>query len=191
MDHVDCLRAWAESLGGISYPLLSDFWPHGEAAERYSVFRGRDGYSERAIFVLDRNGVIRYIDVHDISNQPDNEEVRNVLRQIELEYTGQKGAPPAALPTAGDVDPADPPSGGIVLYCARWCKDCKKARSWLEARGLEYSEFDIDYDLPARMRVRQWGNGQIITPVIDFNGAVVVDYDEEKMEQALRQSGIS
>ncbi|HBX68522.1 MAG TPA: hypothetical protein DEH25_03835, partial [Chloroflexi bacterium] len=29
VDHVPCLQAWAESLGGISYPLMSDFWPHG------------------------------------------------------------------------------------------------------------------------------------------------------------------
>ena len=37
VDHVPCMKAWAESLGGINYPLLSDFWPHGEVCDRYGV----------------------------------------------------------------------------------------------------------------------------------------------------------
>ena len=55
VDSTDCLRAWAESLGGITYPLLSDFYPHGQVAERYGVLRGV-GSSERAIFVIDKSG---------------------------------------------------------------------------------------------------------------------------------------
>ena len=71
VDHVPCLQAWAESLTGINYPLLSDFWPHGEVARRYGVLR-QEGYSERAIFIIDAEGIIRYIDIHDIDDQPDN-----------------------------------------------------------------------------------------------------------------------
>ena len=70
VDSTDSLRAWAESLGGISYPLLSDFWPHGAVATRYGVLRPQ-GYSERALFVLDKWGILRYIDIHDIDKQPD------------------------------------------------------------------------------------------------------------------------
>ena len=73
VDSKDCLRAWAESLGGITYPLLSDFYPHGQVAaavRRAALLRA---YSERAIFVIDKRGVIRYVDVHDIGEQPDNE----------------------------------------------------------------------------------------------------------------------
>src|SRR5512136_1524053 len=82
VDSTDCLRAWAESLGGITYPLLSDFWPHGRVAECYGVLRD-DGKSERAIFVIDKKGVIRYVDVHDIDQQPDNDELFRVLAQVE------------------------------------------------------------------------------------------------------------
>jgi len=79
---VPCLKAWAKSLGGISFPLLSDFWPHGEIAKRYGVLRS-EGYSERAIFVIDREGVIRYIDVHDINKLPDINVVFDELRKVE------------------------------------------------------------------------------------------------------------
>ena len=85
VDHVPCLKAWAESLGGITYPLLSDFWPHGAVCEQYGVFREPDGHSERAIFVIDKRGIIRYIDIHDIDHQPDNDVVLDVLRRIDPE----------------------------------------------------------------------------------------------------------
>jgi peroxiredoxin len=59
-------------MGGVSFPLLSDFWPHGEVAQQFGVLRS-DGTTERAIFVVDPDGVITYADVHDIDDQPDNE----------------------------------------------------------------------------------------------------------------------
>lgn len=74
-------REWARSLGGISYPLLSDFEPKGEVARRYGVYRS-EGHSERAVFVVDKQGVIRYIDVHDIDEQPDEEQIFDLLRKL-------------------------------------------------------------------------------------------------------------
>jgi len=59
VDHVPCLQAWAKSLGGIDYPLLSDFWPHGAVSTAYGVLRP-DGFTERAIFIIDGEGIIRY-----------------------------------------------------------------------------------------------------------------------------------
>jgi peroxiredoxin len=73
--------AWAKSLGGLHYPLLSDFWPHGAVAEKYGVLR-KEGQAERAIFIVDKTGKIVYIDVHDIDLQPDNEDLFEVLRQL-------------------------------------------------------------------------------------------------------------
>src|SRR5436189_5130341 len=69
VDAVSCNEAWAKSMGGLSYPLLSDNWPYGYACVQYGVLRG-EGRAERAIFVLDRQGIVRYIDVHDIAEQP-------------------------------------------------------------------------------------------------------------------------
>ena len=56
VDHVPCLTAWAESLGGIHYPLLSDFWPHGSVAERYGVLRSADGFTITDLGSIDVTG---------------------------------------------------------------------------------------------------------------------------------------
>jgi glutaredoxin len=130
--------------------------------------------------VLDKDGVIRYIDIHAIDDQPDNEVLRNVLRGLQ------------SVPVVQQVYPSisqeedELPEGGAVLYCARWCKDCRKARAWLESHGVAYQEVDIDYNLKARARVRQWANGALVTPTIDLFGTVVLDYKEDKLEEALR-----
>ena len=180
MDHIPCLQAWAESLGGINYPLVSDFWPHGAVSELYGVLRQVEGHSERAIFVIDKQGYIRYIDIHDIDQQPDNDVLRSVLRSLE---------PPSIThqPVPALVE-EELPKGGIVLYCARWCKDCKRARAWLEERGLAFAEVDIDYNMTARSQLRKWANGAIITPAFDIYGTVVLDFNEKALEAALKKA---
>jgi peroxiredoxin len=80
VDSVPCNKAWAKSLGGISYDLLSDFEPKGEVARKYGAYRP-EGYSERALFVVDKEGRIAYKDIHEIGEQPDNEEIFEVLRK--------------------------------------------------------------------------------------------------------------
>jgi peroxiredoxin len=80
VDSVPCNKAWAKSLGGISYDLLSDFEPKGAVAKKYGAYRP-EGYSERALFVVDKEGRIAYKDIHEIGEQPDNEEIFEVLRK--------------------------------------------------------------------------------------------------------------
>jgi peroxiredoxin (alkyl hydroperoxide reductase subunit C) len=72
-------KAWGDSLGGVSYDLLSDFHPHGDVAARYGVLRA-DGLAERAIFLVDKAGVIRWTRLHDMPEQPDVDEL---FREIE------------------------------------------------------------------------------------------------------------
>jgi peroxiredoxin len=74
--------AWAKSLGPISYDLLSDFHPHGEVAQKYGVFRPREGFSERAIFLIDREGRIAWSKVYGIPEQPKNDEVFAALDRL-------------------------------------------------------------------------------------------------------------
>jgi|SRR4051812_3006558 len=81
IDSVHTNSAWAKSMGGLDYPLLSDFWPHGEVARKYGVMR-EQGMTERSIFIIDKEGKIAYIDIHDISKQPDNEDLFEVLRKL-------------------------------------------------------------------------------------------------------------
>jgi peroxiredoxin len=82
VDSVPCNAAWAKSLGGLTYDLLSDFHPKGEAARAYGAYREADGYSERALFIVDKGGKLAYADIHDIGDQPDNEDLFEVLRKL-------------------------------------------------------------------------------------------------------------
>jgi mycoredoxin-dependent peroxiredoxin len=82
IDSTHANRAWAQVLGGITYPLLSDFYPHGRVAEQYGVLRP-EGMAERAIFIIDKAGVVRYIDVHEIAEQPDEEQIFDELRKLD------------------------------------------------------------------------------------------------------------
>lgn len=54
-DPMFALRAFAEQ-DGLTYPLLSDFWPHGEVAKAYGVFNGDIGCAMRSSFIIDRDG---------------------------------------------------------------------------------------------------------------------------------------
>ena len=67
--------AWAKTLGSISFDLLSDCHPHGEVAQKYGVFRPKEGFSERAVFIVGKDGQIKWAKTYEISQQPDNEEL--------------------------------------------------------------------------------------------------------------------
>lgn len=82
VDSVPCNTAWAKSLGGISYPLLSDFHPKGAVAKSFGAYREGQGIAERALFVIDREGKVVYREIHEISKQPDNEVIHDVLRKL-------------------------------------------------------------------------------------------------------------
>lgn len=81
VDSVPCHKAWAKSLGGLSFPLMADFYPHGKVAQKYGVFNKR-GYSERALFIIDKKGIIRFIDHVDIATQPDNKVLFEQLAKL-------------------------------------------------------------------------------------------------------------
>jgi peroxiredoxin len=79
VDNIPTLFAWTNQMGKLWFPVLSDFYPHGRVAATYGVLRS-DGTSERALFVIDKKGVIRYIDVHDINKRPPLE---SLIRELE------------------------------------------------------------------------------------------------------------
>lgn len=173
------MTAWAESLGGIDYPLLSDFWPHGVVAEMYGVLRS-EGYAERAIFVIDKTGIVRYIDIHAIDQQPSNDELLGFLRELDPQpaFRDVDEAKPAAAPAI--------PTGEIVLYCTSWCPDCRRARNWLKANNLDYIEVDIDRNPAASEQVKKWNNGKRISPTFDIGGVIIANFDEARLRDALK-----
>jgi arsenate reductase-like glutaredoxin family protein len=182
VDHVPCLKAWAESLGGISYPLLSDFWPHGAVAEKYGVLLHEYGKSERALFIVDKAGIVRYVDIHDIDEQPDNEELFKVLRQLEpdaiLPDKPQEAAAAEEAPKAGKPQ-------SVVLYCRPGCIDCRLARRFLERNDVPYTEINVRATPGAADRVREWTGGALISPVFDIDGTIVIDFKRAELIKAL------
>ena len=70
VDPVPSKNAWAKSLGVSRTILLSDFWPHGEVAKKYGIFRQGDGFSERANILLDENRYIMHASKYMISEVP-------------------------------------------------------------------------------------------------------------------------
>jgi len=81
VDNIPTLFAWTNQMGQLWFPVLSDFWPHGAVAKKYGVLRS-NGVSERALFVIDKNGTIRYIDVHDINKRPPLEDLAAALEKL-------------------------------------------------------------------------------------------------------------
>lgn len=77
-DSMFTLRAYGDA-NEIDYPLLSDFWPHGEVARRYGVFDEARGCALRGTFVIDTSGVIRWGVVNAIPDARDVKEYRKVL----------------------------------------------------------------------------------------------------------------
>ncbi|MGH3785382.1 MAG: peroxiredoxin [Pseudonocardiaceae bacterium] len=63
VDSVFTLKAWSAKQG-YDFPLLSDFWPHGTAAQAYGVFNERAGVAHRATFLIDTDGVIRFAEMN-------------------------------------------------------------------------------------------------------------------------------
>ncbi|WP_448628058.1 peroxiredoxin [Geodermatophilus sp. URMC 64] len=74
--------AWA-AVRGLTFPLLSDFHPRGEVARRYGVWRESDGFSERALYVVDADGVIRWAHVSpQVDHLPDIYELFTALDEV-------------------------------------------------------------------------------------------------------------
>jgi peroxiredoxin len=81
VDNIPTLFAWTNQMGQLWFPVLSDFYPHGMVAKKYGVLRS-DGTTERALFVIDKKGIIRYIDVHDINKRPSLEDLVGALERL-------------------------------------------------------------------------------------------------------------
>ncbi len=80
-DSMYTLRAWADAEGHF-FPLLSDFWPHGEVALRYGVLDDEDGYALRGTFLLDRSGRLVWSEVRGIGQGRDFLAYREALATL-------------------------------------------------------------------------------------------------------------
>lgn len=81
VDTVPSKHAWAKELGIKETRLLSDFWPHGEVAKLYGIFRAENGISERANIIVDEGQKVIFVKVYDIPQLPDIDEIINFLKK--------------------------------------------------------------------------------------------------------------
>jgi peroxiredoxin (alkyl hydroperoxide reductase subunit C) len=77
--------AWIDSLGGLNYPLLADWVPYAEVSKKYDAFIPRIGFGKRAIFIVDKKGIIRYIDIpHELNEgPPDEDKIFKALEELQ------------------------------------------------------------------------------------------------------------
>jgi alkyl hydroperoxide reductase subunit AhpC len=80
-DNIPTLYSWTRQMGGLWFPVASDFWPHGGLAQKLGILRS-DGTCERALFLVDKKGIIRFIDVHDINTRPDMGELIRAMEAV-------------------------------------------------------------------------------------------------------------
>ena len=81
VDNIPTLFSWTNQMGKLWFEVLSDFWPHGAVAAKFGVLRS-DGVAERALFIIDKEGIIRYIDVHNINQRPPLEDLVRELEKL-------------------------------------------------------------------------------------------------------------
>jgi peroxiredoxin len=80
IDSIPSKKAWAEVLKIKNTSLLSDFWPHGDIAKLYRVFRKKDGFSERANIIINEKQKIDFVRIYEISELPNIIEILTFLR---------------------------------------------------------------------------------------------------------------
>ena len=79
VDSVPCNEAWAKSLGGLTYPLASDFWPHGAMLKVYGVLQA-DGQAQRAVLAVGPDGILEFVKVYGAEELPEPDEVLSALQ---------------------------------------------------------------------------------------------------------------
>jgi len=82
VDNIPTLYSWTNQMGKLWFPVLSDFYPHGETASRFGILRS-DGTSERALFIIDKQGIIRYIYLQDINKRPPLDVLVQELKKLQ------------------------------------------------------------------------------------------------------------
>ncbi len=77
-------KAWLEEIGGLGFPVLADFAPLGDATLKYDCYMPKEGYGTRAVFLVDKSGNLRYIEVLKPTGDvcPDLSRMFDVIREM-------------------------------------------------------------------------------------------------------------
>ena len=72
----------ANSMGGVPYPVLGDFHPHGKVAQLYGIFNDERGTALRSVFIIDKEGVVRFVHLYEPGTLPDPDQILTELEKI-------------------------------------------------------------------------------------------------------------
>ena len=78
VDNIHSHAAW-KRIKGYRFPLLSDFWPHGEVARKYGIFDQNEGVSKRGTFLVDEKGIIKGTLLNEVLEARSEEEFLRLL----------------------------------------------------------------------------------------------------------------
>ena len=81
VDNVPTLHAWVQEMGGVWFTVASDFYPHGQLAEKLGILRST-GEAARSLVLIEKEGVSRSIDVHDITSRPDRGPLMKAMQAL-------------------------------------------------------------------------------------------------------------
>jgi len=74
-------KVWAERYG-YQFPLLADFWPHGAVAQAYGVFNPERGFANRGTFIIDKAGIVRFVECNGPGEPRDQDAWRKALAAL-------------------------------------------------------------------------------------------------------------
>jgi hypothetical protein len=105
VDSIYCHANWAESLGGISFPLLSDFQPKGAVADSFGLYLNGPGITDRATVIVDADGVVQHASSVSPSGRRNIAELAELCEGVDQSYEGSlpEIAPPQGLPVEGTL----------------------------------------------------------------------------------------
>jgi hypothetical protein len=118
IDSTFCHANWAQSMGGISFPLLADWHPKGAMAGSYGLYLADKGITDRATVVIDASGVVRHASSVTPAGQRDITELAALCESIDKEHGGGL----ADFPKPSGLD------SGAVLYVKSKCGSSRAAR---------------------------------------------------------------
>jgi glutaredoxin len=145
--------------------------------------------------IVEANGTVRF--TSNLSEVPVDQ--RPKAERLAMSPSKSGARRPAAAPrretkqlaAAQEMQPpaARARSGGdheVVLYTTSWCGWCKRTRSWLDGKGVEYTDHDVERDAAAAAEMRELTGGDTGVPVVVIDGEVIQGFDQGRMQSLLR-----
>ena len=81
-DHIYAHQSWVRAIGGLPYPQLGDWHPKGEVTAAYGLWNEEKGAGNRAVIVVDKDGVIRFRQTYGPGSLPNPEDILNVVEGL-------------------------------------------------------------------------------------------------------------